>query len=225
MLNNKINELTGATGLIVHGGFCASLTMATCQKYLSMKHPNTGQQDPLHLHVQYLGPIPHGQITVVVRELRVGKTHSVMQVDLCQPGSLEPCVTSLVTFGKLSLKGGRTIAAPALQLPDRKLDCARVTERLLVSLIPPTAKLRGWMVKGNDNILWSPAMGQNARGMWLRPDNEDDSLDFNFLGMIADLVSFILNFTNTITQRKLLKDWRLTASRFFQYLRILKKAG
>lgn len=143
----------------------------------------------VHIHIQYLSPLPQGAFSLSITDIKLGKKHSVIQVELrpSKAPSAGLSIIAIVTLGNLSVKG-HGIPAPAVQLPDREKDCIRWVDAMFFNLSPTSSKVRSYVPKGGLNPLWSPAVGQNKRDMWVKPDDDNDSFEFAHLGFIADLV-------------------------------------
>ncbi|RFU34724.1 hypothetical protein B7463_g1663, partial [Scytalidium lignicola] len=180
-------------GLHAHGGYCAALIISTSQKYFK-KYAKKNQPDTIHLQIQYMDPLPQGLATIVINDLKIGSKHSVLQVELRDPKG-QICVIALVTQGNLSASGGHRIEIPAFNVPDRVKDCQRWVDGFFYHLSPTSSKCRTYTVKGGPNPLWSPSVGQNARDMWMKLDDDDDSFTTAHLGFIFDLLPpMVLNY-------------------------------
>jgi hypothetical protein len=165
--------------------------ISTSTKYAATKHPSIDQPDVAHMHIQYFSPLLHGTFSVEIDDLKLGNKHSVIKVEQKSSTSptARPCIIAIVTLGNLSTKG-HSITPPAVQLPDRERDCIRWTEATFFNLAPTSSKMRSYVPKGGPNPLWSPAVGQNKRDMWVKPDDDTDAFGFPHLGFLADMVSF-----------------------------------
>jgi hypothetical protein len=178
----------GDLGFVAHGGFSCAVIVSTSRKYSAAKHSGKNQPDVVQIHVQYLGPLPHGNFNVEILDLKLGNKHSVIQVVLKASNSQNPSIVTLVTLGSLAAKGHR-IEPQAVTLPDRENDCMRWTDAMFFNLSPTSSKMRSYVPKGGPSPLWSPSVGQNKRDMWVKVDDENDSFDFPHLGFIAAMVN------------------------------------
>ena len=95
----------------------------------------------------------------------------------------------IVTHGILSSGTGHSIETPLFKVPDRETECQRWTDAFFYHTNPTSAQYRSYTPKGGPNPLWSPSVGQNARDMWVKLDDENDKLSLAHLGVIVDLVS------------------------------------
>ena len=112
----------------------------------------------------------------------------MIQVELKSSNpSAGPSIIALITLGNLAAKG-HSIIPPTVSLPDREKDCARWTDAVFFNLAPTSAKMRSYVRKGESTLLWSPAMGQNKRDMWVKLDDDNDNFDFSHLGFLVDMV-------------------------------------
>jgi hypothetical protein len=147
------------------------------------------------MHIQYLSPLPRGEYRIEIQDLKLGSKHSVIQVELRSsgPSSSGPSIIALITIGNLGAKG-HSIMPPPIHLPDREKDCVRWTDATFFNLSPTSSKMRSYVPIGGPSPLWSPAVGQNKRDMWVKVDDDNDSFDFPHLGFIADMVSRRLMF-------------------------------
>jgi hypothetical protein len=198
LVTDIIYLITGDLGLVAHGGFICALIIETSKKYFFLKHGARKQPDPVHLHVQYLNPVPHGPINIALKDIKIGMNHSVIQVELNTPKSLNSSVLAIVTHGNLSVVGGHSISTPLLKLPDRQTECRRWSNAFFYHVNPTSAQFRGYTPGGDSTKFWSPAIGQNARDMWVKLDDEKDTLNSSHLGLLADLVS---NYCKTVDNR------------------------
>jgi hypothetical protein len=137
--------------------------------------------------VQYLDPVLSGPATLTIHDLKIGKKHSVIQVEIKKPDSPKTCIIALVTHGNLS-KGGNSIDTPPFQVQDRERECQRWADGFFFHVSPTSAQYRAYTPTGGPNPLWSPRVGRNARDMWVKLDDESDRLNCAHLGVIADLV-------------------------------------
>ncbi|KAH8800653.1 thioesterase-like superfamily-domain-containing protein [Xylogone sp. PMI_703] len=190
----------GDLGLVSLGGFCAALIISTSQKYSAKKFSEREQPAPIHMHIQYLEPLPHGPVNVLVHDIKSGTTHHVVEIELKQPNSLKSCVLSLVTLRRLSAVR-HSIKTPPFPLPDRESECQRWTDSFFYNVNPTSSQFRTYVPKGGHSHMWSPAVGQNARDVWMKLDDEKDSLGLAHLGLIADLIPPIpLNYEKSGTK-------------------------
>lgn len=174
------------SGLVGFGGYCAALILASSQRYFEAKYPTKNQPDPIHVHIQYLNELPGGPITVKIQDLKLGSKQSVIQVELLKVGSLTVSVLSLVTMGNLSAKG-HSIKTPVSELPDIN-ECQRWVDGMFFHLQPTSSQYRAWTPKGGPSPLWSPAVGQNKRDMWVKIDDDGESMSVLHLGVLVDNV-------------------------------------
>ena len=179
----------GDLGFVAHGGFCAAVIISTSRNYSVSKHPKLDQPDVVHMHIQYLSPLPHGEFRVEMQDLKLGSKHSVIQVALksSSPSSPGPSSIALITLGNLGAKG-HSIPAPDISFPDRERDCVRWADAMFFSLAPTSSKMRSYVRKGGPTPLWSPDLGRNKRDMWVKVDDDNDSFDFPYLGFVIDMV-------------------------------------
>ncbi|KAH8804442.1 thioesterase-like superfamily-domain-containing protein [Xylogone sp. PMI_703] len=177
----------GVLGPHAHGGYCAALIISTCQNYFSKKYLEKNQPDTIHLQIQFLSPLLQGLINIVINDLKIGSKHSVLQAELRDSKGI-PCVIAFVTQGNLSASDDYTIEMPVSPVPDRVKDCQRWVDPVFFYHSPTSSKARSFTVKGGPNPLWSPSVGKNARDMWIKWDDENDSLTTAHLGFIFDLL-------------------------------------
>lgn len=163
---------------------------STSRKYSASKHSGLSQPDVVHMHIQYLSPLPHGPFRVNIQDQKLGSKHSVIQVELksSKPSTSGLSIIALVTLGNLATKG-HSILALNISLPDRETDCVRWTDAKFFNSSPTSSKMRSFVRKGGPSPLWSPEVGQNKRDMWVKIDDDNDKFELSHLGFLADMVS------------------------------------
>jgi len=105
----------------------------------------------------------------VVRDVRIGRAQSVVQVKVQQDGVQAPktCTLATVTHGNIAAEDGLTIPSKKLSIPDRA-DCDLLITDLVRRMVPAMANVTALSPKGGPDNLWTPTVGQNARDTWFR---------------------------------------------------------
>ncbi|PGH14375.1 hypothetical protein AJ80_05965 [Polytolypa hystricis UAMH7299] len=171
-----------------HGGWCTGLFLATSRKYFQTKHPDRSQNDPVHIHTQFLNPLTAGAIFVALRELKLGSRRSVIEITLQRSESSPIVAIALITMGDLSAKDmGPSIPTPPIKITDRR-DCQRWTDALFYYTDPTSRECRTYTPKGGPSPLWSPVLGQHARDQWVKLDDEERQFDIPSVGFVVDMV-------------------------------------
>ena len=178
--------------LAAHGGYCIGALMTTCRQFFAKQHGNMNQPDCIGVHVEFLAPVPQGNYHVTVKDVALGRRQSVVEAcivssDIGQPKTY---IIGLVRMGRLiEDKGAPGIPIPTTHIPDRVLECTRVTNANYYRASPATATVRIFSPKDGMSSMWSPIFGgQNSRDQWHKMDDET-LFEAEHLPLIADLVS------------------------------------
>lgn len=134
-----------------------------------------GTLDPLHIHVEYLRPVPQGAFHVTLEKLHAGTGSLVVKTEIISPETDGPAFCmAIARLGKLQMAPGGLSIQPAIGgLPNRVTDCARQTNALFYVANPPVSSIRAYLPKGGDSLFWSPSFGgRSSRYQWAKLDNE-----------------------------------------------------
>lgn len=174
----------------VHGGFCAATMVATAQSYAKEMSDEMGTLDPLHIHIDYLSPVPQGLFHVTLRKLHSGKSSMTVQTEIVAPGTDGPAYClALIRLGKLEMPpGGRSIQPAIEPLPNRERDCARSSNGAYYYASPPTSSIRAYTPSDGESSLWSPTFGgQSSRYQWAKLD-DNRLFQIEHILLLVDLV-------------------------------------
>ena len=109
------------------------------------------------MHVQFLNPVPSGPVFCVVKDVKIGRKLSTVQVDVQVKGKdekLVTCTTATVTQGNLAKEMGVSGTVPSVVkagMPRRE-HCERWGEAWWMNLIPVTRKLRQYVPVGRPDL-------------------------------------------------------------------------
>jgi hypothetical protein len=158
--------------------------------YFSTKYASKDQPDPIGIATHYLLPLPSGPVKLVIRDIRIGRAQSVVQVEVQQGELPAPkiCTLATVTHGNLATEEGPTLPSEKLSVPDRA-DCALFITDLVRRMVPAMVNVTALTPTGGPDNLWAPATGQNVRDTWFRFTDQPSGWDVLSLGYFSDIVS------------------------------------
>ncbi|RFU29755.1 hypothetical protein B7463_g6565, partial [Scytalidium lignicola] len=169
--------------------------------------------DPINSYIQFLYPAAPGPAILVVRELKIGKNYSSVQVELQkqqQDGSAKTCVAAIVTQGNLAAEHGQTISTPPVipkgELPDRDTECEEFMQPdWILRAFPVAFKMRPFKLKGGKNGKFNDRKGLHVKETWIKWRDENERYDVISLGSLCD--TFLSAPTNFYDHMEDLKQY------------------
>lgn len=191
MYIEETNRLKAGRRFAAHGGFCAAVLLAVARRHHADRYPAQQRLSPVHMHVDYLEPMPQGPFHATVTELHLGGQSISLLVQLVPVAIDDATVYSvaLVRLGTFNTEvSDQTKELANRNLPDRDTECERWSNPLFYHANPATASVRVFCPNDGPSLLWSPRFGgQNCRYQWTKSD-EGDSFQVDHIPLIVDLV-------------------------------------
>lgn len=178
-----------------HGGYMASVIYSTARQFFLDKYPQVPRPDPINSHIQFLIRVPPGPIRLWVRELNIGKQHSVVQIELQREKkrtvpseeAYQACVLAVVTQANIAKERGLSLKTeptiPIEDIPSRDECEYSAYPPVVEKMFPVIDKILSYNLKGGVDGKWNDRFGLSIKECWLR-FQEDRGFDILSLGSL-----------------------------------------